>query len=298
MVIQTRVNRKKLIILKISRQNFYVILVAILLFFISFGLFYFVKKEQKIKEAALANQIAQQIKKDDVYWRKLGEQILKELKQNIASNKDLAGNEAKKFQDKIGEGLGYLKKAKELNIKSYDNWLASARFYDFLIPYVSGSESDASENYLYIIKNFPVNYDVLRHAVRVLIINSDKSLQVGKVGISNSSLSIASELSKNLSQKDPVNLYGKYYGALVDRRQKNYDLATSTLEQIKPFLNKEPDLYFELGIAYLETNQFEKAKINFESASKMSNVYRKNCAVYLRLIEEKLNLIVTLKKRR
>lgn len=293
-----RLSRKKIIILKISRQNLYIILLAVICFLISFSLFYFVKREQKLKESILAKKMAEQAKKDDVYWRKMGEQILVEMKKNVATNKDIVGDEAKKFQDNIGIGLGYLKKAKELNIKSYENWLVLARFYDFLIPYVSGSESDASENYLYIIKNFPVDYDVLRHAVRVLIINSDKSSQTGKIGISNSSLSIASELSKNLSQKDPVNLYGQYYGALIARRQKRYDVATSTLEQIKPFLNKEPDLYFELGIAYLETDQFEKAKINFETASKMSDVYQKNSAVYLRLIEEKLNQKTTSKKRR
>ncbi len=251
-----------------------------------------------MKEIELTNKIVEQAKKDDVYWRKKGLLVLGELKKIVSLNSDITGTEAKKFQDSIGEGLGYLKKAKEMNLKSYENWLALARFYDFLIPYVSGSEGDASEYYLYIIKNFSTDYDVLRHAVRVLIINSDKSSQIGKIGISNSSLLIASELSKNLSQKDPVNLYGRYYGALIARRQKNYTLATSTLEQIKPFLNKEPDLYFELGIAYLETGQLEFAKINFVTASKMSDIYQKNSAMYLRIIEEKMAQINTSKKKK
>ena len=294
---QNSIGKKYFLIFKISYNLFYFLLGMILLFIISFSLFYFVQKEQKIQETILANKMAEQAKKNDVYWRELGIKIFGDLKKMVAEKNQMTGIEAKEFQDDIGEGLSYLIKAKELNIKSYDNWLALARFYDFFIPYVAGFESDASEHYLYILKNFSADYDVKRHAVRVLIINSDKASQAGKNETSKSSLSIASELSKNLSQNDPVNLFGKYYEALIARRLKNYNFATSTLEQIKPFLNKEPDLYFELGMAYLETNQFEKAKINFETSSKMSDVYQKNCAIYLRMINEKMDKKATLKKR-
>ncbi len=261
------------------------------------GILYLVNRQRNLQKLIMTQRQLEQSKKNDVYWRKLGDEILIKLKKSVSANKELSGEEGKLFQNSIGEALGYYKKAKELNTSSYDNWLALARFYDFLIPYVAGSENDAAESYLYLIKNFPVNFDVMRHAVRVLIINSDKSLSIGKNSISNNSLNIASEISKNLSLNDPVNLYGKYYSALIARRQKDFNFATSTLEQIKPFLNKEPDLFFELGKAYFETNQFEKAKINFELAAKMSEIYKKNSESYLRLIEEKLKLKPVTKRR-
>lgn len=287
MVLQKHLIKNNVVILKINRYKLFVILAVVLFFIISFSLFYFIKNQERVKEAALAQKKFEESQKNDVYWRKLGDEIFIKLKKNVSLNKELTGAEAKNFQNGVGEALGYFKKAKELNNYSYDNWLALARFYDFLIPYVAGAENDAAESYLYVIKNFPINFDVMRRTVRVLIINADKSSLLGKVSASNNSLKIASELSKNLSQNDPVNLYGKYYSALIARRQKDFNFATSTLEQIKPFLNKEPDLYFELGKAYLETKQLEKAKSNFEIASGMSDIYRKNSEMYLRLIKEK-----------
>lgn len=287
MAFSKRLIKNNLIVFKINRHKLYILLALILFFITSFGLFYFVKKQERLKEVALAQKKFEESKKNDVYWRKLGDEIFVKLKKNVNSNRELTGEGAKNFQDGVGEALDYYKKAKELNSTDYDNWLALARFYDFLIPYVAGAENDAAESYLYIIKNFPVDFGVMRHAVRVLIINSDKSLLLGKVAASNNSLKIASELSKNLSQNDPVNLYGKYYSALIARRQKDFDFATSTLEKIKPFLDKEPDLYFELGKAYLETGQIDKGKSNFEIASGMSEIYRKNSEIYLRLIAEK-----------
>lgn len=287
MVFQKRLIKNNIVVLKISRHKLFVILVVVLFFIISFSLFYFVEKQDRLRQVALAQKKFEESQKNDIYWRKLGDEIFIKLKKNVSLNKELTGAEAKNFQNDVGEALGYFKKARELNNYSYDNWLALAKFYDFLIPYVVGAENNAAESYLYIIKNFPIDFDVMRRAVRVLIINADKSYLLGKIAASNNSLKIASELSKNLSQNDPVNLYGKYYSALIARRQKDFNFATSTLEQIKPFLNKEPDLYFELGKAYLETRQFEKAKSNFEIASGMSDIYRKNSEIYLRLIQEK-----------
>lgn len=277
-------DRKKLIVFKIKRKNLYLVVFFVILFLLSSSAFYYNKKQD---EKNSAYKISSEIKKDDKYWRQFGELVFDKIKKSINLNSQLTGETAKEFQNDVNVALGYFNKAKELNPDSYDNWLALAKFQDFLIPYVSGAQSDAVASYLHILKFFPNNNDVVRQAVRVLIIASDKASLLGSVGDANNSLLIAEQLSKNLSQSDPVNLYGQYYRALIARRQKNFNFATSTLEQIKPFLNKEPDLYFELGQAYLETNQLGKSKVNFEAAAAMSDIYKKNSEMFLRLIEEK-----------
>ncbi len=282
-----RNKKNNYIVLKISRRTIFIVLAIIVFFIVSFFLYTFVHKQEKLKEIALANKIAQQGEKNDVYWRKLGDEKFVKMRKMVDTKKEISGEDGKIFQDDIGNALSYFKKAKELNPNNYDNLLSLAQFYDFLIPYVSGAEKDASSYYLLLIKKFPMNYDVMRKAVRVLIINSDKAAVLGDNESANNSLKLAAELSNNLSKNDPINLYGQYYGALIARRQNNFDLATSTLERIKPFLVNEPDLYFELGQSYLSVNKFEKARINFNVASSLSDVYKKNSEMYLRLIEEK-----------
>lgn len=288
-------NKNKLIVLRFKKQDVVLLISLIIFFVIIFGAYYFVKKQEKNIEEIKLNKLTMIKSKDDVYWRKLGQTVFEKAKKT-ASETTFKGDKVRDFQIDINLALSYFDKALELNQKSYDNHLALAEFYDFLIPYVSGSEKDSANHYVYLIKNFSLENNIKRQAVRILIINYDKAIIIGDNAQAKGSLKIAAELSKNLIQYDAINLYGKYFSALIARREKNFDLATTTLEMLKPFLNNEPDLYFELGQAYFQTNQFKQAKLNFEIAGRMSEVYKKNSAVYLRNIEELSKQKTSIKK--
>lgn len=277
---------KNILTLKFEKKKFFIFCLLLILIFISVGTFlYFSKQDSKLKQS-VANL---QVKKDENFYRRSGGVLFKKMRQMISENKNLSDAQAIEFQKTSTAALSNYRKAKELNPKNYLNHLALAKICDFLIPYMEGIEKEAAENYLEVVKNMPNDYETTRSALRVFIILADNSFILGDKKTTESSLVIAKTMAQKFLQDDPTNLPGIYYSALIARREGDINFATSTLEHLKLILDKEPDLHFELAIAYFSVGNFPKAKTEFETASRLSSVYKKNSVMYLKMIEEKMS---------
>ncbi len=221
---------------------------------------------------------------------------------SISKMKTLLGRAARgekveqEFQTAVARAIQHASRATALNPRDPLVWRVQGAFYETLIPFVQGSERLANESYLKAAEFDPSNPALVVDRGRALLTLADRiQLGIGQVREEErASLDAArrgalEEARKSLEKA--VSLKSDYAQAhfLLTQaalRLGNVEQAIKSGEITKTIAPFDIGVAFQLGVLYYQTNQVDKAQLEFERAVSLNANYS-NARYFLGLIYDR-----------
>ena len=224
---------------------------------------------------------------NDLYWRSLAQVCL--LQANIVSqDKDIPQQDKTSMvNDLIQEGTRAFQKALKLNYFNPANWNARGYFYRNLIG-LPGAGELALASYRKAIDLEPASPFAYTEMARTYILIAQDFARQNKEDSQKEALKLALlQLNKAVGLKKNYTP-AHYLMAVVYDQQGNTKEALNKLEETKKYAPKDAGVLFQTGMLYWRTQQYDKAKENFEQAISLKPDYS-NALYMLGLIYDKEN---------
>ena len=209
---------------------------------------------------------------NDLYWRSLAQVCL--LQANaVSQDKDIPQQDKTSMvNDLIQEGVRAFERALKLNYFNPANWNARGYFYRNLIG-LPGAGEAALASYRKAIDLEPASPFAYTEMARTYILIAQDFARQNKEDSQKEALKLALvQLNKAVGLKKNY-APAHYLLAVVYDQQGNTKEALNKLEETKKYAPKDAGVLFQTGMLYWRTQQYDKAKENFEQAVNLKPDY-------------------------
>jgi tetratricopeptide (TPR) repeat protein len=189
----------------------------------------------------------------DIYKRSLAEVQVLELGKQAASTSDPSPSQIRHLQNLIDESLNNAELAIAWNPRGIENWLTLARVYEILAGLgVAGAGEKVSETYA-----IAQSFDPFNPLPNFLLARFEVSLN----NLSDAEEHVGDALSKKPNYGEAMLLYSQ----IKSRKGELEEAITSAVTSIglRP---GDPIAYFQLGLLYLEEEDYKNAEENLKEA--------------------------------
>jgi len=224
--------------------------------------------------------------KMDIYWRALSQVYLVRLNDVLAAS-DLSQEEkSSQAQSIIASSINSVTQATIAEPNNAANWSTRGFIYRNMLGVLGGADEWAIKSYQKAAELEPNNPDIFTEMGRVYLAKSDILAQQEKEKESSENLKLAQE-----SFEKAINLKSDYAPArfqiaMINVREGKIQDAIAKLEETQQFSPYDTGLAFQIGILYYNSNQWSRARTQFERAVLLDPNYS-NARYFLGLVYDR-----------
>ncbi|OHA20046.1 MAG: hypothetical protein A2836_01580 [Candidatus Taylorbacteria bacterium RIFCSPHIGHO2_01_FULL_45_63] len=216
---------------------------------------------------------------NETAYRFLSELSLIKTNQLLSGGENALGSdEARtKLQGFLGDAQRYAQAALDLNRENYQNWIASGRVYEILVPLrVDGAYANAKQSYEQALIFNPHNPEIYLMLARLEVANRDNK---------KARVYIADALKEKNNYTEAI-----FFLSQIEASEGNLKAAISSVESAALISPNEPVIQFQLGLLKYNSKDYKGAATALERAVALNSVYA-NAKYFLGLSYEKLGRI-------
>lgn len=225
-------------------------------------------------------------KKQDLYLRDASQIYLLKINEEV-QKQNVSGEEIiQKITLLIRDLLDLTKRAVEIAPKNAANWLSRGLAYRNIIGISSGADEWAEKSYQRAVELEPTNPYIYYELGLIYLTRSDILSRQGKETEKTNNLKLASDNFKKAIDLKADYTPAHFQTGLVFVREGKIQEAINKLELIKQDAPFDATLSYQLGLLYYNTEQFDKAKAEFQKAVGLNKDYS-NARYFLGLLYDK-----------
>jgi len=203
-----------------------------------------------IAEQSINKAIAQD--KSDIYYRAISEIKTQQIRGLLARQGVSPEDVRAEFQSLLGEGITSGQLAVQFDETNHLNWLALARVYGSVAPFVSGAYENANVSLSEALSLNPKSPLLLLEHARLEIVNSNND-------------EARNYIARALQMK-PDYANAVFVLAQLKIAEGNIDGAIQSIEQATLIAPNDIGLFFQLGLLRFNNEDYEQAVPAFERA--------------------------------